>query len=641
MRGRLTLPHRLRNPLAIGTIALLGGLLIAAIVFPPLLGQHAREIHPESIELGPSWQHPFGTDGDGRDVFSRVLVATRLSVGLALLATLIGCSIGVVLGSLPLLIGRRLGRLVVGGFNLLVAFPGLLLAMFLALVFGVGARGAVLALSFGIAPFFARLTHTTASGIAGADYMSAAKLLGVSRGRTLTRHLLPNSAEPLLINATGLVGTVLLSMSALSYLGFGVQPPDYDWGRMLSDGLPNIYTNPAAALGPCLAIVIAGIAFVLAGELLTQLVADQSGPIRPRRAADAAEVAAAVPDQLGPSGPDDVLGIENLSVSFPRGEGRVEPVTGVSFAVGAGEIVGVVGESGSGKSLTALAASNLITSPGEARADAHRLRGEDLESLGRGERDRLLGTSLAMMFQDPMSALNPVIRVGRQLAEVSQVHGGLGRKQALERAVDRLEAVQIPDPSRRARQYPMEFSGGMRQRAMIGMGLMGEPVLLVADEPTTALDVVVQREILELLRRVRDERGAGVLFISHDIGVIAEIASRVLVMYAGRIVEDLPVSLLHEAAHPYTRALVASVPDLGTDRKAPLATIPGRPPDPAARPAGCAFAPRCRFADAACRAERPPLEGFGDGRRVACFHPQAAAAGGIPVAASGGEEGGS
>jgi peptide/nickel transport system permease protein len=265
----------------------------------------------------------------------------------------------------------------------------------------------------------------------------------------------------------------------------------------------------------------------------------------------------------------------------------------------------------------------LVPYPGRVHADALELRGEDLLTISATKRDHLLGTSLATVFQDPMSALNPALRVGRQLAEVAEVHQRADRKTAMARAVDRLEAVRIPSPRRRARQYPNEFSGGMRQRAVIGMGLMAEPVLIVADEPTTALDVTVQREVLNLLREVRDDRDAAVLFISHDVAVIAEIASRVLVMYAGRIVEDLPVSaLLADAAHPYTQALVSSVPDMSTDRQRPLATISGRPPEPSAVGAGCSFAPRCPFADETCRADRPPLVSRPDGHRIACWHPQ-------------------
>jgi oligopeptide/dipeptide ABC transporter ATP-binding protein len=635
MPGARTSRRRLPGPLAAITILLLALLTVVAVLGPVLFDGRAARINAGAAGVGISWAHPFGTTPLGQDVLDRMLVATRLSLGLALISTLLGTAIGVIVGALPLVTGRRLGRLIVAGFNLMVAFPGLLLALFLALVFGVGARGAVLALAFGIAPWFARLTHTTATSIAKADYMSAARLLGVSRTRMVWRHVLPNIAEPLIVNATSQVGTVLLSLSALSYLGFGVQPPSYDWGRMLSDGLPNIYVNPGAAIGPCLAIMAAGIAFVLAGELLTQLIgghADDAGR-RPSVATASEPVAA---DDPGRRNADDVLRVEELVVSFPGADAPITPVAGVSFAVRAGEIVGVVGESGSGKSLTAMAVSSLIAHPGVAEAKVYELDGSDLRVLGGPARDRFLGTSVAMVFQDPMSALNPAIRVGRQLAEVSEVHQRMGRKSALERAVDRLAAVQVPSAATRARQYPMELSGGLRQRAMIGMGLMANPVLIVADEPTTALDVIVQRDILSLLRRVRDESGAGVLFISHDIAVIAEIASRVLVMYGGRIVEDLPVAKLHQATHPYTRALVASVPDMDTDRTRPLATIAGRPPHPGALPAGCAFAPRCPFADETCHAERPLLQPTGLDRRVACWHPQSGHVGAAAVAAEAG-----
>ncbi|MFB9831415.1 dipeptide/oligopeptide/nickel ABC transporter permease/ATP-binding protein [Actinoallomurus acaciae] len=631
-------PGMPRSALSLITLVLLVVLVCVAVVAPLIFAGQAKSIDVNAIQGGMSGRHPFGTDALGRDILARTLVATRLSIWLALLATLLGTLCGVIVGSLPIIVGRRLGRLIVAGFNLLVAFPGLLLALFLALVFGVGARGAVLALAVGMAPSFARLTHTTASGIAKADYVSAAKLLGVSRRRMLLRHVLPNIAEPLVVNATSQVSSALLSLSALSYLGFGVQPPAFDWGRMLSDGLSSIYTNPAAALAPCVAIVLAGVTFVLAGELLTLLVAGHRAA--PRRRA-AAVTASGPGDDLPPAGPGDVLRVEDLTVGFPSAGAPLVPVAGVSLNVRAGEIVGIVGESGSGKSLTALAIGSLVAYPGTAHAAVHELGGNDLRGMRPAARERFLGTSLAMVFQDPLSALNPAIRVGRQLAEVSEVHGGLRRDKAMARAVERLRSVRIPAPEQRARKYPMEFSGGMRQRAAIGMGLMAEPLLIIADEPTTALDVTVQRDVLTLLRQVSDERGAAVLFISHDIAVIAEIASRVLVMYGGRVVEDLPVTALaDDAAHPYTRALVASIPDMTTDRALPLATIPGRPPDPSARPDGCSFAPRCTFADDTCRSTRPPLAETPDGRRVACWHPRTEADDADPTVIEFGAEGG-
>ena len=231
----------------------------------------------------------------------------------------------------------------------------------------------------------------------------------------------------------------------------------------------------------------------------------------------------------------------------------------------------MVGESGSGKSLTALAIARLVEEPGEVDADRLDFLGTDLLTGTARAHRHLLGTSFAMVFQDPMTSFNPTRRVGRQLAEVAQQHQGMNRSQALARAVDRLRAVRVPAAERRVRQYPHEFSGGMRQRAMIGMGVMGNPALIVADEPTTALDVTVQRQVLDLLESIRSTDGVAIVLISHDVAVVGQVCDRVLVMYAGRIVEDLPAAELATAArHPYTRALAAAVPDMRTDLDRPL-----------------------------------------------------------------------
>jgi oligopeptide/dipeptide ABC transporter ATP-binding protein len=234
----------------------------------------------------------------------------------------------------------------------------------------------------------------------------------------------------------------------------------------------------------------------------------------------------------------------------------------------------------------------------------------------------LLGTSLAMVFQDPATSFNPTRRIGRQLAEVAEQHQGLNRRTAFTRAVEKLQTVRVPAAARRAHQYPHEFSGGMRQRAMIGMGLMSTPKLVIADEPTTALDVTVQRQVLRLLAQVRSDTQAAIMLISHDITVVSQTCDRVLVMYAGRIVEDLPARELHRGAqHPYTRALLAVVPDLDTDRDQPLGVIPGRPPEPSRIPEGCAFAARCPASTDRCRSEDPQLLRVGRAHRVACWNP--------------------
>ena len=628
-----------RTPVGAAAAVLLVLLVTAAVVAPLTMHGAADTVHVAAARQVPSGRHWLGTDGLGRDVLARVLVATRLSLELALLATAIGAGSGVLLGALPSVLGRRLGRLGAGLINLLYAFPGLLLALFLVVVFGAGAAGAVLALGLASAPGFARFTQPLAASVTGSDYVAAARILGVRRWRMLLRHVLPNIAEPLLIITTISVGGTLLAFAGLSFLGFGVQPPGYDWGQMLNDGLTWIYVNPAAALAPGAAVIIAGVAFNLFGEAASAVAGVRVGrrlllpaALADGAAADSGPAAGRVPGQTA-SGL--ALRVEGLTVGFPSEAGLVTPVADVSLELAAGEIVGLVGESGSGKSLTAAGIAGLVPHPGSASARRIEVSGVEVQSLSEADRKRLLGTGMAMVFQDPMSALNPALRVGRQLAEVAEVHQGASRRAAVARAVDRLRAVRINAPERRVRQYPQEFSGGMRQRAVIGMGLMGEPSVIVADEPTTGLDVTVQRQVLALLRRVCAERGSAVLLISHDISVVADLASRVLVMYGGRVIEELPsADLLGGAAHPYTRALVASVPDMAIDRDTPLATIPGRPPDPAALPPGCSFAPRCPLADERCRAERPPLEIVAlGGRRAACWHPQAGEQAGHPARA--------
>ena len=310
-------------------------------------------------------------------------------------------------------------------------------------------------------------------------------------------------------------------------------------------------------------------------------------------------------------------------MTFPTPDGDVLAVRDVSITVRRGEIVGIVGESGSGKSVTALAIAQLVSYPGEVTVAQLRFDGRDLAALRPGERRRLLGTTLPMVFQNPGTTLNPALRVGRQLAEVSEVHDGMGRAEATRRAADKLGAVAIAAPERRLRSYPHELSGGMKQRAVIAMGLMGRPKLFVADEPTTALDVTVQRQILDLLQQVNRDEGAAVVFISHDISAVAELCGRIVVMYGGRIVEEVGMDRVGDgcAAHPYTRALLAAVPDLSVDRQRPLTTIAGRPPDPRRTEPGCAFAPRRPRADERCRVDRPPLGEIASDWRVACWHP--------------------
>ena len=574
----------LRSPMGASALALLTLVLLTAIFAPLLWGEQAALRNTSDLLAGPSPEHWIGTDNLGRDLLLRTLVATRLSILLAVCAITVSVGIGLFLGAAPFLLGSVLGRPVIWFTGIAVAFPGLLLALFFAAIFGSSATAAVFAIGLAGAPSFARLCQNLIGGIEARDFVAAARVGGVGRFRVLFRHVFPNIGEPLIVNATIGAGGALLAFAGLSFLGLGVQPPEYDWGRLMMDGVRGIYINPIAALAPGAAVVIAGLAFNLVGESAARTlgVSDEVilSPVVRRRAARRSHAAPASANADRQHSDAPVLEVEDLNVTFPSAGEPVRAVRGVSFSIRDGEIVGIVGASGSGKSMTALAVAQLVADPGHVEAATLRFLGTDLRTTSRGRLRRLLGTSLAMVFQDPMSSFNPTMRMGDQLAEVATEHAGLSRRDARRRAADRLAAVRITQPNRRVRQYPYEFSGGMRQRAMIGMGLMVTPRLIIADEPTTALDVTVQSQVLELLRAIRDEEGTSILFISHDISVVAELCDRVLVMNAGEIVEELRATDLSSATHPYTRALLAAVPHMGTDLHRPLATLGEEVPSP-------------------------------------------------------------
>jgi oligopeptide/dipeptide ABC transporter ATP-binding protein len=331
----------------------------------------------------------------------------------------------------------------------------------------------------------------------------------------------------------------------------------------------------------------------------------------------------ATPDRAGGATPAaPLLGVRELRSEFQTDYGVVRAVDGVSFDVGRGQIVGVVGESGCGKSVTALSILGLLPRPrGRIAGGSIQLDGRELVGLPERELIRIRGARIAMIFQDPMSSLNPYLSVGEQIAEVVELHLGLGRRAAWRRAVELLERVNIPDPARRAERFPHELSGGMRQRAMIAMALSCEPALLIADEPTTALDVTVQAQILSLLLELRDERGLSILLITHDLGVVASCCDHVLVMYAGRVVEEAPApALFREPHHPYTRALLRSVPRADVKGRGPLAALDGLPPRLDLGPfSACTFAPRCELVRPRCTEGEPRLVPTDLGRRRRCI----------------------
>jgi peptide/nickel transport system ATP-binding protein/oligopeptide transport system ATP-binding protein len=323
---------------------------------------------------------------------------------------------------------------------------------------------------------------------------------------------------------------------------------------------------------------------------------------------------------------EPLLRVTGLRVEFPLARGLVRAVDGASFDVLPGEALGLVGESGSGKTVTLRALAGLLPRGAQIAGGSIEFEGEDLLALDEDRRRELRGREIAMVFQEPMTALNPVMRVGDQIAETPLVRLGLGRREAREHALELMRLVGIPDPKRRLQAYPHELSGGLRQRVMIAIALSANPRLILCDEPTTALDVTIQDQILKLLASLRDEFGVSLVFVSHDLAVIAQTCRRVAVMYAGQVVETGTVDeVFREPRHPYTLGLLRSVPDFDV-RRARLSSIPGAPPDLAALPPGCPFHPRCAFATAECTSGVFPLRDLGAGRGTACIHDDACAA---------------
>jgi len=317
---------------------------------------------------------------------------------------------------------------------------------------------------------------------------------------------------------------------------------------------------------------------------------------------------------------DVVLEVQSLATHFRTERGLFRAVDGVSFSLRRGRTLGIVGESGCGKSVTSLSIMGLVPEPPGIRAGGKvLLEGEDLLAKSRDEMTLIRGAKIAMIFQEPMTSLNPVHRIGDQIVEGLVRTRGLARDAAREKAIAMLRLVRIPSPETRIEAFPHELSGGMRQRVMIAMALAGDPSVLIADEPTTALDVTIQAQILEIMREVRERLGMAIILITHDLGVIAEMADDVMVMYAGQVVERAPVDRLFEdAQHPYTLGLLACLPRLDIDQER-LMTIEGMVPSPDAMPSGCRFSPRCPLADEKCRAEAPPLDSLSAGHEVACW----------------------
>jgi peptide/nickel transport system permease protein len=623
------------SPTGVAAGVVVALLATLAIFAPVLWSEQAAKLDMFGAYQGPSWHHLLGTDRVGRDVLLRMLVATRLSLEMGVGGIAIGALIGIPLGTLVGLSGSRaadVGRRLI---DLWLSFPYLLMVIFIsAMAASIGIASALLAVGLASAPTLARLTSNLAASIGGREYILATRVSGVRSPRLLIRHVLPNIAEPLCITVSALFGASIVAFSSLSFLGLGIQPPAYDWGQLLSQGVRDIFIAPIASVAPGLMIAVSGMAAGYFGESL----AHAMNPLiwtgaHGRRIAE--HRLHRVEDRLAnPSNGNArvgnasqrVLQVEELSVLVPVGESIHPIVDSISFTVGRQEIVGLVGESGSGKTQTALAIAGLTPFPVFNRATALELNGHSLLG-GRRERNDALADNLGLIFQDPAASLNPALRLGTQLVEAVRQHARIGSREAAARAVDRLKRVHIPVPEQTMKKYPHELSGGMRQRVMIAMALMTEPSLIIADEPTSSIDVSLQAQIIGLLAEINRNQGTAIVLISHDIALISSVCSRVLVMYAGRIVEEIASEALvaGAAAHPYTQVLLDAIPGLNRPRGEPLVRVPGRPPNVGAIPSGCPFHPRCPVAIDRCSRERPDLLTVGRaGQRAACWIAQGA-----------------
>jgi peptide/nickel transport system permease protein len=597
-------------------------ILLDSIFAPILWGARARAFNVVNGDQGPSAHHWLGTDRLGHDIFYQLLVATRLTMLMALGAAALAAVVGIPLGAGAALLPPRLRMIALRGLDTLIAFPGLLIAIAFAAVLGPGKTSALLGVGLGISFSFGRVTSSLTLSIRDREFVSAARVLGLSRTQLMIRHILPNIADSLAIATTVAIAASVVTLAGLSFLGLGVQLPSIDWGRMLTQGVQSFYLTPAAALGPGAAIAIAALAFGFVGEALARAANPVLWANAPISVSSRLPVVPTLEPLDDPHESDDsnLLEVEGLRIAFPVGKQYQPVVRGLTMNVARGDMVGIVGESGSGKTLTAMAIAQLVPHPGRVEGRIS-LNGQDLQRVPLKDVDRVLGTKLAVVFQDPMSSLNPALKIRAQLIEGARHHRRLSRAEATLAARRRLGEVNLPTPERQLERYPHELSGGQRQRVLIAMGLMNEPSLLIADEPTTALDVTVQAQIMDLLASINKEHGTAVILVSHNLALIAQNCDRVLVMYAGRIVEEMSAEQLKdEPLHPYTRALLGAVPDMNQSRSDPLVSIPGQMPDIHSLPSGCAFHPRCAFAQERCRVERPPLVLHNDRHRVACWN---------------------
>jgi peptide/nickel transport system permease protein len=609
-----------RHKLAVVCVAYLCLVVLVAIVapllFPSVSSEQAGDL--SIVRQGPSSAHWLGTDTLGRDVFQRLLVGTRITVVGVLEALIVIVAAGVPLGLLAGYFGGRLDRYIMWIADVVFSIPAVIVVIMVLSVFRYSMLAGMIAYGLLVMPILVRVVRSAVLPVRQELYVTAARVSGLSHLSIIRRHILPRVAGPITVQTSLLAASVLLAQSGLSFLGLLVKAPAPSWGGMVADGVKVIVLQPWLIWPPGVAIALSILALGLLGDLVRDAMTEAwASPVNRRSERKGVRRTSTPIERL----PGSLLEIEDLKVAFRSPEGTIaEVVQDVGFAIGAGETVGIVGESGCGKTATAMAILGLLPSGGQILSGSIAFESQELTSLSERELHRIRGKAIGLVSQEPMVGLNPTFRIGWQIAEVIRRHRGSSRAQARREALELLGQVNLPDPELVAQRYPHEVSGGMAQRVSIARALAGEPRLLIADEPTTALDVTVQAEILELLRKLQRDTGMAILLITHDWGVVADICDRAVVLYAGQVVESAPVvAIFNEPRHPYTKALIAANPHSANDSPV-LPTIPGSVPRPGAWPTGCHFHPRCEYATAACRAELVDLTQWDEGHTTRCLH---------------------
>ncbi|MFD5128905.1 dipeptide/oligopeptide/nickel ABC transporter permease/ATP-binding protein [Streptomyces olindensis] len=577
--ARVSLFRRLlRNPTGVGSLAFLLLMVIAAVLAPVLATHDPNTASANDILALPSGDHWLGADGSGHDIFSRLLYASRLTLVGALVAVVFASVIGVTAGLVSGYYGKWFESVASWVASLLMALPGIVVLLAARSVLGPSVITAMAIFGVLLFPAFYRVVHAAVSTVRQELYVDAARVSGLSEGRIIARHILTVVRAPAIILGAHIAGIAIAIQAGLDFLGLG-DPSQATWGGMLQDAFANIYSAPVQLLWPSLALGLTCVALALLGNALRdelERTSREPAKRRNRRASAAYTLTSApviVHEEAEPTAGKDLLNIDSLCVGYDRPDGSVKPVVeGVSLTIRRGEVHGLVGESGSGKTQTAFSIMRLLPPGGRIIGGTITFEGTELTQLSEKELTRLRGRRIAYVPQEPMSSLDPSFTIGHQLAEPIRVAMKTSRDEAKKTALALLERVGIPDPQRTWAAYPHEISGGMAQRVLIAGAVSCRPDLLIADEPTTALDVTVQAEVLDLLRDLQKEFQMGLLLVTHNFGVVADLCDRVSVMREGRIVETGAVQqVFADPRHEYTRALFDAILEDGEPR-GPLVT---------------------------------------------------------------------